>query len=341
LRLTVLDLAGHDDAEVRTVPIFEDRSGFAREVEEELHAMESSPKHPMRSVLILIASLALFIGFQLVGTSVSGVLILMVVLLVHECGHLVAMKLIGYRDVQMFFIPLFGAAVSGAETVPSGTRRAVVALAGPVPGIALGLLCTVLFHVSGRDIFSESARTFLLLNTFNLLPFSPLDGGRFMEAVVSARHPMLKAVFDVIAGVALGVLAWKFGSVIYALLAFVVILLAPFAYRASQLARNSKAELAFEGGSPIGAPAAPGSSRIPAQYVERLIPLIEPHLDEAHRTPKHVAMVMRNLWNLMWFRPPSFIVSIGLLIAYGVCFGLGVMAILGAETLFRPTRMPR
>jgi Zn-dependent protease len=323
------------------VPIFEDRSGFAREVEEELQAMESSAKRPMRSFLLLLASLVFFIGFQLVSTSVSGVLMLIVVLLVHECGHWIAMKLSGYRDVQMFFIPLFGAAVSGAETVPSGTRRAVVALAGPVPGIALGLLCAVLFQSTGQHLLRESARTFLILNTFNLLPFIPLDGGHFMEAVVFSRHPILKAAFSLIAGIALALVAWTAASGVFGVLAFLIFRSIPFTYSSGRLARDLKEELDRQGEAPIGLTSSGGAGRIPAEFIERLIPFLELYIPDAHRTPRGVAAALRNIWNMVWFRPPSVIASVGLLIAYVTCLGLGVVATFGVEMMFRSSGMPR
>jgi len=50
------------------------------------------------------------------------------------------MKLFGYRDVQMFFIPMLGAAVSGVESNPSSVRKAIVSLLGPLPGIIIGII---------------------------------------------------------------------------------------------------------------------------------------------------------------------------------------------------------
>jgi Zn-dependent protease len=322
----------------RIVSLFEDRSGFARQVEEELRAMqESSAKNTMRSLLIVIASLALFVSFQLVSTSLSGVLMLILVLFVHECGHLIAMKLSGYRDVQMFFIPFFGAAVSGVETAPNGTRRALVALSGPIPGIALGLVSTMLFHATGAAVFGESARTFLLLNTFNLLPFMPLDGGHFMDAVIFSRHPILKAAFSLVAGVALAVLAWTATSVVFGLLAFFILWTVRLTYASSQLARDLKEELARAGGTSTTLASGDEPVRMPAEYIERLLPFLELYIPEAQRTPQLVAVAVHNIWNMVWSRPPSLAASIGLLIAYVACFSIGVMATLSAEILFRPT----
>jgi Zn-dependent protease len=129
-----------------------------------------------------------------------GILVLVAVLLFHELGRLAAMKVFGYRDVQMLFIPLTGAAVSGRETNPSRGTRVIVSLCGPVPGIVVGLFCTILFMATGRSGFVDAARAFLVLNTFNLLPLVPFDGGHCVEAILFSRTPVLRAVSTVVAG---------------------------------------------------------------------------------------------------------------------------------------------
>ena len=46
----------------------------------------------------------------------------------------------------------------------------------------------------------DSPKKTTALNTLNLLRIVPLDGGRYVEAVVFARAPLLRAVFNGIAG---------------------------------------------------------------------------------------------------------------------------------------------
>src|SRR5262245_13311298 len=86
--------------------------------------------------------LLLFILFLLGGIqelkSFSGVVILLGVLLFHEGGHALGMRLFKFRDVRMFFIPLFGAAVSGRARGAAAWKEALVSLLGPLPGILAG-----------------------------------------------------------------------------------------------------------------------------------------------------------------------------------------------------------
>jgi Zn-dependent protease len=313
-----------------------DPSIFAREVEKELEALES-PRHTLgRNLLVLIGTIALFGVIESMDASPAGVAILIVVVFLHEMGHLVAMKVFGYRDVQMFFIPFFGAAVSGVEASPNGTRRAIVALFGPAPGIVLGALCTVLFHVTGRPVLMDSARTFLFLNAFNLLPFIPLDGGRYLEAAWFARAPLWRAIFEVIAGIGLAALALATGSILLGIIAVFILAVVRFSYFSSRLALQVRNELqAQEGGPPVQG----AHERIPSQIVERLVPLIVAHLD-GRESAKTVAGALRNIWHMVWFKPPSVAASIGLVLLYVACFVVSVLVTLAAEISFRNAAGP-
>ena len=73
------------------------------------------------------------------------------ILLFHEFGHYVAMRVFGYQDLRMFFIPLFGAAVSGRHYNVPGWKKAIVSLAGPVPGIGLGVALGAVSAMTGQD----------------------------------------------------------------------------------------------------------------------------------------------------------------------------------------------
>lgn len=299
------------------------------DVEAELHALASPTKSAARNLVIVIGSLLLFVLMGAVNADPLGILVVVTVLLIHELGHLAAMKGLGYRDVQMFFIPLFGAAVSSTETNPSGAKRAIVSLCGPAPGIALGIICTVLFHATGQRVFMDSARTFLFLNTFNLLPLVPLDGGHCVEAILFSRTPILRALSSLGAGLALALIAIVARDVAFGILAFFVFASVRQAYFSGKLAAQIKRELAQQREEDSAA-----RDRIPSQHIERLIPLLEQHLPEQMCTAPGIAAAVRNIWNMVWFKPPSALASACLLLLYIVCFGTGVVATIGAEASF-------
>jgi hypothetical protein len=130
------------------------------------------------------------------------------VLLFHELGHYLGMVIFGYRDVHMFFIPFFGAAVSGKKVNAPAWQEAIVLLLGPIPGLVLGCGCYFLDATQPSVVVHHAARWLVYLNFLNLFPFEPLDGGRFFNIVLLSRHRLLESGARVAMGVGVVVLCW-------------------------------------------------------------------------------------------------------------------------------------
>ena len=92
------------------------------------------------AMVLLLVSAGLFVWAGASQWSWGYLLILLPVLFFHELGHYVAMRMFNYRNVRMFFIPFFGAAVAGRHYNVPGWKKVVVSLMGPVPGIILGAI---------------------------------------------------------------------------------------------------------------------------------------------------------------------------------------------------------
>ena len=108
--------------------------------------------------------------------------VLLAAIAFHEAGHAVAMRSLGYRDVQVFFVPLLGALTVGRPVTTSVRDRMLILLAGPVPGLWLGLILGAVAMVYGpTPLLRVATLALLILNGLNLLPFTPLDGGRALE----------------------------------------------------------------------------------------------------------------------------------------------------------------
>src|SRR6185437_14639414 len=128
------------------------------------------------AVLSFVAMAALWNGY------VAGLILATVTL--HEAGHALAMRWSGYRDVHVFFLPLLGAVTVGRPVATSVRNRLVVLLAGPVPGLWVAVVLLALEQVYGPNrLLHVGALVLLILNGLNLLPFTPLDGGRALEAL--------------------------------------------------------------------------------------------------------------------------------------------------------------
>jgi Zn-dependent protease len=134
--------------------------------------------------LIAGTALASFIAMSAVWSSATAALIL-AVLVVHEAGHAMAMRLSGYRDVHVFFVPLLGALTIGHPAAVSVRGRLGVLFAGPVPGLCLAVLLLLVADRWTSPAYDLRLPAFalLILNGLNLLPFTPLDGGRILETL--------------------------------------------------------------------------------------------------------------------------------------------------------------
>jgi Zn-dependent protease len=106
---------------------------------------------------------------------------------VHEMGHVVVLRARGIKAGWPVFLPFLGAFVSMKSMPRSVYEEAESALAGPIAGTAGALAVGYLAHLDGSNLLRSLAFTGLLLNLFNLLPALPLDGGR----VAGALHPVI------------------------------------------------------------------------------------------------------------------------------------------------------
>jgi Zn-dependent protease len=104
-------------------------------------------------------------------------------LLVHEMGHVIQLRREGIRASAPMFIPFLGAVISAKSLGRSALAEARVGLAGPILGSLGSAACILIWHATGNDIWRALAFTGFFLNLFNLLPVVPLDGGRAMAAM--------------------------------------------------------------------------------------------------------------------------------------------------------------
>jgi Zn-dependent protease len=125
------------------------------------------------TALISIGSYALLFNWQFgVG--------LVVLLFIHEMGHVLALKRYGVRATAPIFIPFMGAFIGMKQLPKNATMEAVVGLGGPVIGSLGALAAWVLYSIDGHPIFLAMTYIGVFLNLFNLLPVLPLDGGRIV-----------------------------------------------------------------------------------------------------------------------------------------------------------------
>ena len=128
------------------------------------------------TMLVSIAAYSLIWGW----TFALGFVLL---LFVHEMGHVIQLRREGIPASAPMFIPFLGAFVAAKSLGDNATAEARVGLAGPVLG-TLGALALLPIAINtDNDFWYALVFTGLFLNLFNLLPVVPLDGGRAMAAL--------------------------------------------------------------------------------------------------------------------------------------------------------------
>lgn len=105
---------------------------------------------------------------------------------VHEMGHYLAAKKRGLTVGAPTFIPFVGAWIQLKEQPMNAETEAFVGIAGPMLGSAAALVCYLMARDSGSALLLALAYAGFMINLFNLIPLSPLDGGRIVS-VISPR----------------------------------------------------------------------------------------------------------------------------------------------------------
>ena len=104
-------------------------------------------------------------------------------LLLHELGHVIQLRREGVEASAPMFIPFLGAVVAAKSLGEDAAAEARVGLAGPILGSIATLIPLGIWLATGDDFWRALAYIGFLINLFNLLPVLPLDGGRAMAAL--------------------------------------------------------------------------------------------------------------------------------------------------------------
>jgi stage IV sporulation protein FB len=128
-----------------------------------------------------------------VSTAVSLFIVLMVSLIIHEYGHVLAGQTMGFR-VSSVETQMFGAVAKIDSPMASYPHAELItAIAGPLTSLALALV-TLPFMLLGKPwVLQWACMVNFVLAIFNILPIFPMDGGRVLRALVSMRKGPRKA----------------------------------------------------------------------------------------------------------------------------------------------------
>ena len=101
-----------------------------------------------------------------------------ILILIHEAGHAVAMRREGIPASAPVFIPFVGAFIAMRGRPRNAYVEAKVALGGPLAGSIAAWATLAAGLAFGHPLLVALGHAAVFLNLFNLIPVSPLDGGR-------------------------------------------------------------------------------------------------------------------------------------------------------------------
>jgi len=128
------------------------------------------------SALVSVAAYSLLWGWQFAIGFV-------VLIFIHEMGHVVALRRHGIKASAPMFVPFMGAVIWARSLGDDALTEARVGLAGPYFGAAAAAVVAIVGLTTNSGLLEALGYIGFLLNLFNLLPVVPLDGGRAMAAM--------------------------------------------------------------------------------------------------------------------------------------------------------------
>jgi Zn-dependent protease len=257
--------------------------------------------------LWLIITLVLFMLSLAGGFDWTKIAMIVVVLLIHEAGHYLGMLWFGYRDVRMFFIPFFGAAVSGRKHGAPAWQQIIVLFLGPLPGMVVALVLYAALQPPLESPLGAFVFWLMAINAFNLLPFVPLDGGRILNLLLFRRHPLLESTFQCFAVLSMGGLALVLQSIVLGVFAGLMTLTITARYRLTKLAGAVRA-------------AQPNLAAPLAELDEQERYALFQHaqsLSPSAQNPQMIGGQMFALHETIAEQSPKWLASLGFLFAYG------------------------
>lgn len=181
---------------------------------EEAVAYPPKPYLDEKSVNVWVKSLGSLALYLVVGYVIFQdwklLLIITGIVMLHEMGHFLAMKLFDYKELGIFFIPLLGAYAAGTKHEVSQRQSIIILLAGPLPGILLGLLLFIFADSFDHPLVPVTGSLLLFLNLLNLLPIYPLDGGQILHRLFLDEKNIIGRTFMVLSALFMIWFDWEY-----------------------------------------------------------------------------------------------------------------------------------
>lgn len=176
-------------------------------------------------------------------------------------------------------------------------------LSGPLPGIVVGVLLSIL---NPPWLTAPVAYLLIVINGFNLLPVSPLDGGRLLHAIFLSRQPFWESLFLIVSGFGLAIFGWLTGSWLLGVIAVVCLVSVPIHLQDRRQRIAARREF----------PELPADFSALSEAHRRALFHAACGLKAATHDPSEIAEQMRNLHGEFTTKPTRMVHSLALLLLY-------------------------
>ena len=135
----------------------------------------------------------------------------------HEYSHILAAKHLGMKTKGFYLVPFMGGVAFVADEYKTWFKKVFVVLMGPVGGSLPGFLLAGAYYFTGVPWLAAAAEWIMLVNLFNLLPLSFLDGGQITESITYSINETLGLAFLRISTVIATIILFKLNIVLFSL----------------------------------------------------------------------------------------------------------------------------
>lgn len=149
-----------------------------------------------RLLNVNIATYFLILTFLFTGL-IKNIIIIYIIILFHELGHIFIIKLLKYQIIKIDIYPMGGLTSINKPINTSFKDDLLIAIFGPLFQILLiliflGLLKLNIINYNTYNLFINYNKTILI---FNLLPIIPLDGFKILRTLIEINFPFKKSFY--------------------------------------------------------------------------------------------------------------------------------------------------
>jgi len=207
-----------------------------------LQTSEDPRARPSWLLFAIIVGIATFVMFEGGQVNIRIYALLAGVIMLHELGHFLGMKLFGYTDGKLFLIPLFALAVRGKRHAAPAWQQASTILLGPLPGLLMALSLYLLYREESPAWMLRFVVLLMFINGINLLPLAFADTGRLLNLLIYSRNAWLETLTHLISVALFGFVAYWQHAYVLGVLAVTMLLTTPTVFRMGRMTTRLRRE---------------------------------------------------------------------------------------------------